>query len=456
MRAVSGSAEPTSSGTSLPPRPGFVRRALALFIPAVLNLGAGAFIAPLLNAVLARSPDPAAAIGGYAVAFSLISLVALPQMRVQQLTLVFLDDRGSLGRLRRFVAVFAILVTLVAVAVALTPLGDLILVRVFAVHGALRAQASAALPLLVAYPALAVMRTHLYGATLRIGRGRLIVASTLAGVVAVVAASAGVTQVGALAGAPAAALAVTLAAALEIAILAGFTQGPLDRTLPARSDRSVAAGYGPLIRFFAPLLVAALLPTVTPPILNAALARAPEPAESIAAFAVAGSVNQVVTVALWGVQPTVLALLARREDPHRIRRFANLIGWLVLIPSAGVAFIPPITQAVLGDFIGAADRVAELATLGLWILALLPPILVQEQIYSSTLMNVRRTRPIAAVNVIRLAVMVAWVLIALNLTSLPGVAVGVGGVALTLVIEALATYLFGRGAFRALALAWDG
>ena len=49
---------------------------------------------------MARSVEPEAAIGGYAIAMGVMGLVALPQMRIQQLTLVFLDDQGSLSRLR--------------------------------------------------------------------------------------------------------------------------------------------------------------------------------------------------------------------------------------------------------------------------------------------------------------------------------------------------------------------
>ena len=63
----------------------------------------------------------------------------------------------------------------------------------------------------------------------------------------------------------------------------------------------------------------------------------------------------------------------------------------------------------------------------------LPLILTQEQIFSSALMRVRRTRRILYINLIRLASLMAFVLIGLNLMDAPGVVLGIGAIAFTLV-----------------------
>ena len=61
-------------------------------------------LAPILNALLARSVEPEAEICGYALALSVMMVVALPQARVQALTLVLLlDNQDSLQRLWTFV-----------------------------------------------------------------------------------------------------------------------------------------------------------------------------------------------------------------------------------------------------------------------------------------------------------------------------------------------------------------
>ena len=118
----------------------YLWRASTLLLPASLNLGISNVLAPLLNAMLARSVEPEAAIGGYAIALSIMMLVALPQLRIQQLTLVFLEDQASLRRIRVFVGVFAGLGGVVALLAAFTPIRDLLLDVVFATEGSLRDQ----------------------------------------------------------------------------------------------------------------------------------------------------------------------------------------------------------------------------------------------------------------------------------------------------------------------------
>ena len=63
----------------------FTRRGLTLWLPASVNLGIASLLAPAMNALLARAADPEASIAGFAVALGVITIVALPQFRIQQL-----------------------------------------------------------------------------------------------------------------------------------------------------------------------------------------------------------------------------------------------------------------------------------------------------------------------------------------------------------------------------------
>ena len=124
---------------------------------------------------------------------------------------------------------------------------------------------------------------------------------------------------------------------------------------------------------------------------------------------------------------------------------------MVLVASLAAAFVPPLSQVIIEDVSGARDRLAELSLLGLRVLAPLPLILVQEQIFASALMQVRRTRPILYVNVWRLAALLAFVVLTLYVGGVPGVVVGAGAWAASLIVEAVATFGYGRGAYRQLA-----
>ncbi len=453
-----------TDGPDPPPMPGqiaraskseFARRAILLLVPASLNLGVVAILAPAVNAILARGENPEEAIGGYAVALGIVMLVALPQLRIQQMTLVFLDDSVSLARLRRFTAISALIVALLAAIVALTPVRDLVLQRVFSLSGILESEARAALLALLPLPALAVARPHLYGCAIRLGHTRHVWAGTVVGVGTVISTALALQLSGTVEGAAVGALAVSAAALAEVLLLIWLTGPALRRELPPARDDGAATGYASMVRFFMPLLFAGFLATVTPPVINAAVARTSTPETSIAAIAIAMSVSQFLTIILWGLQPTVLALLGHGYDPRRIRLFANATGLLVMVVAIFFAYVPPATTFVLRGVVGAEGRLFESAQLGLRIFAPLPLILTQEQIFSSALMRVRRTRRILYINLIRLGSLIAFVLIALNVVNAPGVVLGIGAIAFTLVVEAGATYVYGRSAMSALSGAWS-
>ena len=442
-REAGGSANQSST---------FATRATTLLLPASLNLGITHVLAPVLNGLLARGVEPEAAISGYAIAMGVMGLVALPQMRIQQLTLVFLDDQVSLSRLRRFVALFALLSGAVAVVVAFTPVHDLILDGVFATSGTLRAESAAALVALAPFPLLAIVRTHLYGVALRISRPRLVWIGTASGAVAVLAVAALVLLLNPTAGSQIAAIAVTAGAAVETLVLVAGTTGSLRRDL--NPGTNAAPTYGALLRFFGPLLVAAFLPAITQPVINAILTRAPEPEASVAAVSLTFGVNQIFLIALWGVQPTLLALMARGESPLAGRRFANIVGLITVAPAAVVAFIPPLTSLVVHDWLGASGRLQEMTETGLRLLALLPPIFVQEAIFTSALLRVRRAHVLVYVNAIRLVGLIAILLVGVTATDLPGGVIGVAAIGGALVVEAVATVALGLGAQRQLEGGW--
>lgn len=419
----------------------YLWKASTLLLPASLNLGISNVLAPLLNAMLARSVEPEAAIGGYAIALSIMMLVALPQLRIQQLTLVFLEDQASLWRIRVFVGVFAGLGGVVALLAAFTPIRDLLLDVVFATEGSLRDQTRLALIALVPFPVLAVIRTHLYGTALRINRPRLIWIGTGTGAATVMIVGLGISAVDANAGSPIAAIAVSAGAAAETVVLLWATNRPLQQTL--RASQQPAPEYQALLRFFGPLLFAAFLPTVTTPIINAVLTRGPHPDTSVAAVALAWGVNQTFLVLMWGIQPTLLALMARGENPASGRRFAYVVAVVVAVPSAVVAFVPPLTSLVVHTLLGATGRLQDMTETGLRVLAALPPLLVQEAIYTSAILSTRKTRLIVYVNILRLAGLLVILGATVSFTDWSGGVIGVVAMGGSLVVEAITTMLYG-------------
>ncbi|MQC18763.1 MAG: hypothetical protein DWG80_06800 [Chloroflexi bacterium] len=291
-----------------------------MLLPISVNVSITQVLVPALAAILARTSSPAEAIGGYAIALSVVQLLKLPELRVQQLTLVFLERRGSLPRLRKFIAILTGVVALATVLITLTPLRDPVVERVFGARGALGEEAKLALLWLTPLPALGIIRTYQYGRLLRVGAARMVWAGTSSGVAVVLVTALVLVVSGAVDGAAAAAIAVSTGAAVEVGLLWVLDSRAIVALEPTAGREG--ATQREMLRFFAPLLFVAMLPSVTYPLVNATVARSSEPELSLAAVAAAYGVFQVVVLFTNGVQSTALALFAQRapSPTHRSAR----------------------------------------------------------------------------------------------------------------------------------------
>jgi hypothetical protein len=396
----------------------------------------------LLSAILTRTDNPDAAIGGFSIALGISMFVGLPQLRIQQLTLVFFDNDKSLYQLRKFIVLWLILVTAIALIVVIPGITEFLLNTVFSVTGDLKENAADALVWLIPLPALLVLKMHFYGAVLRINRPRLAWYGTCAGALTVVVVAFGLFTSELVQGASIAAAAMISGTFVEAITLAVLSMKPIGRFegVVSTNDISIKA----MAWFFWPLLFAAMLPAGTQPILNAGMARSPEPEVSIAAVALSYYVFQLIAVATNGTQNTSLALFASHYNPFRVRRFVLSVGLVTFAVVATIAYIPPVTSFVIGDIMGAEGRLKELASTGFRLLSILPIALVIEQLYTAALMRTRNTRPIVYINTMRLLTLAIWVIGTVNFTNLNGLWVGAGAWSLTLLLEAVYAYFFGR------------
>jgi Na+-driven multidrug efflux pump len=165
-------------------------------------------------------------------------------------------------------------------------------------------------------------------------------------------------------------------------------------------------------------------------------------------------VNQTFLVLMWGIQPTLLALMARGENPASGRRFAYVVAMVVAVPSAVVAFVPPLTSLVVHTLLGATGRLQDMTETGLRVLAALPPLLVQEAIYTSAILSTRKTRLIVYVNILRLVGLLAILGATVSFTDWPGGVIGVVAMGGSLVVEAITTMLYGYQSQEQLEARW--
>ena len=430
-----------------PRNQGSIIRSLRLLGPAAVNVSAHEWITPIVAAFMARSFNPEEAVAGYALALSLAFFLTLPRLRIQALTLVFVEDNQSWRAVAIFTLICAGVVVAITTIVAFTPLSSIIFLDLFRIDKSLADEAMAALKVLTLWGLFSVIRGHLYGVALRFERASLLWLGAATGLATATLVSLFLYNFFPEFNSRIGAIAVTSAVTLECAVA---SIGLLVRRKPDLKIARVRPTQNRIMRFFIPLLFAALLPSLTFPLINFAMARSINPELSITAFTLAFGVFSIMSIPSNGIQPTSLALFGLKESPQFIRVFAITVGILTAIPIILLTLSDAASGWVFGTLLGADDAVKTMSIQALQVLMLLPPWLALEQLYAAAIMSNKEPRGIVYINMGRLILLLLLVFGSLFLDTAEGVLVGSGIMSLTLLAEAIFAVIFGRSAFRSL------
>lgn len=306
---------------------------------------------PLLTSALSRHVNPAIALAGFGVAFSLCGVLYSPLLVGQQVAATKLLVGHRFGPIQSFWLRVGALLSLVTLAVGFTPFGDWVFGGVMGVSGDILDEARSAIALLAPVPLLTAARAVHQGRLVAGHRTHPIAVAT--GVrTAVLALLAAVLTVSTPGGAWVGAAAFTIGLLVETLLVAGARAGADGLHQPVVAEPgTVGVTDDRLLRFSTPLVVNTLLWWSTPLLINSVLARSPFPAEAIAAFVVVEAVAWFLAAPVGQFQHASIALV----DCKRTHRAVQ--GWsLVLAASVSVVValvsMPPIRRVVLGAVFG--------------------------------------------------------------------------------------------------------
>ena len=186
-------------------------------------------------------------------------------------------------------------------------------------------------------------------------------------------------------------------------------------------------------RFSAPLMLNVLLWWATPLIINAVLARTPDPDPSLAAFGVVEAMAWFIAAPVGQLQHASIALVKCSETHRRVR------GWGAIVAFAMMAVllllsVPAIREPVLGYVFALDAGLVALAGAALPIAAAYPLLYAIRQYYQGLFVRSGRTGVVGAGAVLRVTCLVAAALLVQN-TGLGGAVLGVGLAVFGLAIE---------------------
>jgi len=349
---------------------------------------------PMLSAVVARLDEPAANLAAMgAIVVPLALLVESPIIMLLAASTALSRDWVSYRKLQRFAHGAGFVLTLVHVAVAFTPLYDVVVADLLRAPIETHEPGRLGLQILTPWTWSIAARRFNQGILIRFGRSRAVGLGTAVRLVS----NALVLLVGYLLrwspGTLVAAIGLSVGVLTEsayIALKVRSLRPALGRAETVHPALTLAA----FLRFYTPLAMTSLLHLLMEPVGAAALGRMPRALDSLAVWPVVYGLTFVAQSLGIAYNEVVVALVGEPGGRAGLRRFARVLTFLGASPLALMALVPALSALWFGTVTGLPQELALLAHQGLVFALPLPCLVVWHSWFQGILVHSGRTRGI--------------------------------------------------------------
>jgi hypothetical protein len=375
---------------------------------------------PVVAAAVARLPNPDIGLAAFGVAVSIAVWSEAPILMLLDAATARCVDRTSYRLIRRYTLTLCGLLLLMMLAIAFTPLHDLLIGGLLGVSDRIAPGAVSALAFFVIWAPMVGWRRIHQAILIRHGRTRIVGYGVGARLTTVVTVALLGFRFGAGNGPALGAAAMATGVTVE-ALIAYLCARQVIRTeLPASNPledgvRSIRS----FNRYYLPLAASAFFYFVANPLITAGLSRAANPAVSLAIWPVAFSLVSTVGSPLVGMQQVAVRLGTEPASAALTRR-ALLGAGIVLAGLLVTANLLGLTGFVLSRGIGLSDDLRPAAERAIWIISPLPALIAIRSLERGTLIRLGSTLSVQSAAGAGLCLLVALLLLGARFAPLNG------------------------------------
>lgn len=328
---------------------------------------------PISVGIISRLPDPKINTAAFLILMSLALWIESPVIDLLATSTTLSARRANFPVLRRFAIWTLLLASGVHALVSLTPLYDLVTLRILGLQPAVAEAARWPMVVMIPWSAFIGWRRYLQGILIRfhqtrlVGIGTALRVSTMAGVGLLLFVFAPLD------GVMIAAIALVASVFIEAVFVHIVSARVMRRELaePVADDGEPPISMGRLVRFHTPLTITTLLLLSAIPIVSAALARAPDAVLAMAGWQVSLTLMWLLRTVVFALPEVVITLYRDRESARVLRAFCVKVGAvcsavLILVAVSGL------DRWFFTRVLDAQPSVAEVAHIALLGGALLP------------------------------------------------------------------------------------
>ncbi len=288
---------------------------------------------PIISAAINRLPNEIIMLAAMGIVFSLSVTIESPIINLLATSTALTKDRASYLLIRRFTVHWMLILTAVSIAIAFTPLFDLVVVSWMGTPTEVAQWVQTGLKIMIFWSAAIAWRRFLQGVMIRFGHTRLVAWGTAVRLLSSGSAVLVMVLWGDIPGVILGAIALMVGVFSEAAYATFAVRPILQTRLSAESP--IAEGqplnYRELFSFHLPLAATSLLALLAQPLVTSSLARLDNPTLSLAAWPVLFQMTLIARAAAFAWPEVVIALSDGQKTFFPVRKFTlNLSAILTM------------------------------------------------------------------------------------------------------------------------------
>ncbi len=400
---------------------------------------------PLVTATISRLVDPEVHLAAYGgVVFPLSLLIESPVIMILVASTALCKDWSAYRLIRNFIVFLGAVLTLFHVAVAFTPLYDILVRDVLGAPEIIVEPARIGLQCMTPWTLSIAVRRFLQGVVIRAGQTRLIGLGTLVRLFVSSSVLLGGLVMNSFSGIVVASVAMSSGVMIEAALMLLFVRPILRGLKESNPYPGAPLTLKQLGTFYWPLAFTPLITLATLPIVSAAISRMPQALESLAVWPVLGGLSFVFRSVGFAMQEVVVALADRPHFLVPLRKFVGLIsvctsGTLLLIAATPLSTIWFEWVAALNP------ELSALASTALWLMVIFPALSSWESFFQGELVHLGFTTCITQAVSLYLAGSTLLLFLGVLYGQVTGLYVGLAAMATGLVIQTWWLWKHSRG-----------
>jgi hypothetical protein len=282
---------------------------------------------PVLQAAIARLSDMQTQLAAFGIITSLEIAIESPVIMLLATSTALSTSRRNYLALRRFMIWTITLETGVALAVAFTPLYDLIVRSLMGIPPNIADAARPGMGIMTLWTAAIGVRRFYQGVMIRYGRTRLIGYGTILRLCSSGGTGILLALITRLPGVYVGSIGLMAGVLMEALFVSWAVRPTVSRILADAEEHSTdALSVRDVLRFHAPLAATSLLTLFAQPLIGAALARMPDPEETLAAWPVVWGILSIFRSPAYALPEAVIALVTRHHLQVAVRTFCRRTG----------------------------------------------------------------------------------------------------------------------------------